>query len=108
MVCATRALRRRFVRPPSLFMKIPRLPLVLAFWSCSTVLLLAEKQFEAMDYGRFLSATFNNAQGKSTFEQKGSAANKGIAIKLGKEGNAAMVFDTELLRMAGGWTGGYL
>ncbi len=61
-----------------------------------------------MDYGRFLSATFNNAQGKSTFDQKGSAANKGIAIKLGKEGNAAMVFDTDLLRMAGGWTGGYL
>jgi hypothetical protein len=61
-----------------------------------------------MDYGRFLSATFHNAQGKSTFDQKGSAANKGIAIKLGKDGDGAMVFDTELLRMAGGWAGGYV
>jgi hypothetical protein len=90
------------------FMKLPRLPLALALWSWTAGLLLAQKPYEVMDYGRFLSATFHNAAGKSTFDQKGSSANKGIAIKLGKEGSAAMVFDTELLRMAGGWTGGYL
>lgn len=89
-------------------MKIPPLPLILAALTLSTGALLAQKPYEVMDYGRFLSATFNNAQGKPTFEKKGCAANKGIAIRLGKEGNATMVFDTDLMRMAGGWTGGFL
>ncbi len=67
----------------------------------------AAPQWEEMDYGRFISATFNNAEGKPTFEKRGLAANKGIAVRLGKEGNATMLFDTDLLRMAGGWTGGF-
>ncbi len=66
------------------------------------------KQWEAMDYGPFLSGTFNNAEGKNTLEAKGSATNKGVAIKVGKEGEATMLFDTELLRMSGGWTNGWL
>ncbi|MHA3774049.1 DUF6797 domain-containing protein [Verrucomicrobiota bacterium sgz303538] len=70
--------------------------------------LLAAPKWEEMDYGRFLSHTINNAQGKTTFDQKGCAANKGIAIKLGQNNEATMVFDTDLLRMAGGWTGGFL
>ncbi len=37
---------------------------------------------------------------------KGNLANKGIAIRLGT--NAAVLFDTDLLRMAAGWTGGYI
>ncbi|RYD62032.1 MAG: hypothetical protein EOP84_35015, partial [Verrucomicrobiaceae bacterium] len=70
--------------------------------------LLAAPKWEEMDYGPFLSHTINNAQGKTAFDQKGTAANKGIAIKLGKDSEATMVFDTDLLRMAGGWTGGFL
>jgi hypothetical protein len=66
------------------------------------------KKWEEMDYGRFLSATYLNKEGKSTLDGQGSATNKGIAIKLDKEGSSTMLFDTDLLRMSGGWTGGYL
>ncbi len=68
----------------------------------------AAPKWEEMDYGRFLSATYNNAEGKPTFDKKGCAANKGIAIKLGKDVDGTMLFDTDLLRMAGGWTGGFV
>lgn len=37
---------------------------------------------------------------------KGNVANKGIAIRLGT--NAAVLFDTDLLRMAAGWHGGFI
>src|SRR4051794_10049063 len=67
-----------------------------------------KKPYEQMDFGRFVSATFNNTEKKPTFEKKGCATNKGIAIKLGKDGNAAMLFDTDLVRMSGGWTGGFV
>ncbi len=66
------------------------------------------KKYEEMDYGRFLSATFLNPEGKSTLDGKGSAANKGVAVKLGADASAAMLFDTECVRMAGGWTGGWI
>ena len=36
---------------------------------------------------------------------KGNLANKGIAIRLGTN---AVLFDTDLLRMAAGWTGGFM
>lgn len=68
----------------------------------------APKKWEEMNYGRFLSHTFHNAEGKSTLNGKGCATNKGIAVKLGAEGEAAMLFDTDLLRMSGGWTGGFV
>src|SRR5688572_12633153 len=73
---------------------------------------------EDMDYGRFLTATYLTPEyktpdgatvnGKSTLETKiGCATNKGIAVKLGnREGGA--IFDTDLCRLSGGWTGGYL
>jgi hypothetical protein len=60
-----------------------------------------------MDYGRFISASFENSDGQTTLNGGGCAANKGIAIQLG-EGEAAMLFDTDLCRMAGGWTGGFV
>jgi len=68
----------------------------------------AASWWEQMDYGRFLSASFNSQatkgadgktiQGKSTLEgaKAGSATNKGIAVKLGKEGDAAFLFDTDV------------
>ncbi len=37
---------------------------------------------------------------------KGNLAAKGIAIRVGDD--AAMLFDTDLLRMAAGWTGGFI
>jgi glucose/arabinose dehydrogenase len=37
---------------------------------------------------------------------KGNLANKGIAIRLGE--NASVLFDTDLLRLAAGWTGGFI
>ena len=65
------------------------------------------KKWEEMDYGRFLSATYLNPQGKSTLDGNGCASNKGIAVVLGNKEGAAL-FDTETVRMAGGWTGGWV
>ncbi len=65
-------------------------------------------KYEEMDYGRFLSASFNNTEGKPAFDKKGCATSKGIAIKLGANNEGAMVFDTDLMRMAGGWTDGFV
>lgn len=65
-------------------------------------------KWDEMDYGRFLSATFANPQGQTTLEGKGCVANKGVAAKLGKDAQAAILFDTECVRMAGGWTGGWV
>ncbi|MDQ3440617.1 MAG: PA14 domain-containing protein, partial [Planctomycetota bacterium] len=57
--------------------------------------------WERMDYGPFLSHTIGAGEGNTAL--------KGIAVKLGKEeGDASVLFDTELLRYAGGWTGGFV
>ena len=63
--------------------------------------------WEEMDYGPFLSASLENAQGKTALDGQGSAANKGIAVRHGAR-EACSLFDTETVRMAGGWTGGWL
>jgi len=64
-------------------------------------------KWEAMDYGRFLSASIDNTQGKNPFEQKGCAANKAVLVNLGdRQGGYA--FDTDTLRAAGAWTGGWM
>jgi hypothetical protein len=71
-----------------------------------------------MDYGRFLTASYTTqevkgADGKAhkaqtTLETRiGSATDKGIAVQLGKK-DGGMIFDTDLCRMSGGWTGGYV
>jgi hypothetical protein len=58
-------------------------------------------KFMKMDYGPSLAATYNAG--------KGNVVLKGIAIKLGKPGDQAnVIFDTELLRYAAGWTGGFI
>lgn len=90
----------------------------------STLTASAAGWWEDMDYGRFLSASFiDNAKfrgvdhtgkekdlpGKTTLDNaERIAANKGIAVKIGKAGDAGLIFDTELLRVTGGWTGGWL
>jgi len=65
------------------------------------------KPWEEMDYGPFLSASLENARGQTALNGLGSAANKGIAVRHGAR-EACSVFDTETVRMAGGWTGGWL
>lgn len=64
-------------------------------------------KWEAMDYGRFLAASIDNTQGKSPFEQKGCAANKAVLVNLGNR-EAGFAFDTETLRGAGAWFGGWM
>ncbi|MDB6151565.1 MAG: Cytochrome c [Chthoniobacteraceae bacterium] len=74
----------------------------------SAVSAFAADKYAEMDYGRFLSATYTNLEGKTTLDGKGCVTNKGIAIKLGKDATSAVLFDTDLLRMSGGWNGGWI
>ena len=61
----------------------------------------AEAPYAKMDYGQFFCHTIQ--------VEENDVANKGIAIKVGDEKNPVTVcFDTELMRYAGGWTGGFL
>jgi uncharacterized protein DUF6797 len=60
------------------------------------------KKWDKMDYGVFLSSSIEAPW------PPGNITNKGIVIKLGKEQNAVVCFDTDALRMASGWTGGWL
>ena len=53
-----------------------------------------------MDHGPFVSWTIRG--------EGGSVIYKGIAIKMGVDEPAAVCFDTDLLRFAVGWTGGFL
>jgi hypothetical protein len=67
-----------------------------------TVLLLLaqaapERRWEQMEYGPFLTAAIT-LPGKEVVP-------KGVVIRTG---SGAVCFDTDLLRMAGGWTGGWL
>jgi len=62
----------------------------------------AENRWERMDYGRFLTASIKARAPRD------NNAMKGIAIKLGDKGEAAVCFDQDLLRVSAGWTGKYL
>ncbi len=86
-----------------------RSPIILAtVFAISTISAIAAEKYAEMDYGRFLTASYTNAEGKTPLDGKGCATNKGIAIKLGKEAKSAVLFDTDLLRMSGGWNGGFV
>jgi len=56
-----------------------------------------------MDYGPFLSSTVARTKSEKDAD---ILAFKGLTIKVGKD--AAVCYDTDLLRMAGAWTGGFL
>jgi glucose/arabinose dehydrogenase len=58
-----------------------------------------------MDYGPFLSYTINC---KTSSNAPDNLVLKGIAIKVGASNEATVCFDTELMRYAAGWTGGFL
>ncbi|MBA2602828.1 MAG: hypothetical protein H0U94_04515 [Acidobacteria bacterium] len=55
-----------------------------------------------MDHGPFVSSTIT----LDPFSPKGIVVQKGIAVRVGPD--ATMVFDTDLLRVVGAWTGGGL
>ncbi len=55
-----------------------------------------------MDPGPFVSSTIT----LDPFSPKGIVVQKGIAVRVGPD--ATMVFDTDLLRVVGAWTGGGL
>ena len=66
-----------------------------------------KSRIENMDTGPFMSSTIGRFVGSDAY--KGVADGvvlKGISVKLGKD--AAVVFDTDLMRYAAGWTGGFL
>jgi glucose/arabinose dehydrogenase len=56
-----------------------------------------------MDYGPFFTSTLSRSKSDKDAD---ILAFKAITIKVGKD--AALSFDTDLLRMAAGWTGGFL
>jgi glucose/arabinose dehydrogenase/type 1 glutamine amidotransferase len=56
-----------------------------------------------MDWGRFFTASYI-----PNFPAKNNATAKGIAIRLGKNKEAAVCFDTELLRVTIAWTGEFI
>lgn len=58
-----------------------------------------------MDYGPFLGYTINC---KTASNAPDNLVLKGIAIKVGPTNDATVCFDTELMRYAAGWTGGFL
>ncbi len=57
-----------------------------------------------MDHGPFVTSTiaYDPLTASSIF------VNKGIAVKVGTDPQAVMTFDTDLLRVASAWTGGFL
>ena len=56
-----------------------------------------------MDHGPFFSGTID-----TLFPARESYTNKGIVIRLRRDPPAALCFDTELLKVSAGWTGGFL
>ena len=56
-------------------------------------------KWDEMDYGRFLTASYCNAESKTTLDGKGCVANKGIAIKARQQrGRAAFRYGSLPLR----------
>ncbi len=58
----------------------------------------------AMDHGPFVSSTIST----DPMSTRSIIAYKGIAVKVGDDRDAVVVFDTDLLRLATAWTGGFL
>jgi glucose/arabinose dehydrogenase len=67
--------------------------------------LAASDKMNHMEHGPFVSTTVT----ADPLITSSIIAYKGIAVKVGTDASpATMVFDTDLLRVAGGWTGGFL
>ncbi|HIM31312.1 MAG TPA: hypothetical protein EYG57_17425, partial [Planctomycetes bacterium] len=59
---------------------------------------LSAANMNEMNHGPFASWTIRGA----------TTTYKGIAIRIGDDSQATVCFDTDLLRMSAGWTGGFL
>src|SRR4051812_24525638 len=57
-------------------------------------------RWEQMDYGPFLSHTFGPIDGNWVL--------KGTLVRLDKEKQAYALYDTEMMRVAAVWTGGFI
>jgi len=57
-----------------------------------------------MEHGLFVTSTIAH----DPFTSSSIFVNKGIAVKVGADSQAVMTFDTDLLRVASAWTGGFL
>lgn len=75
---------------------------------CSYIPLQAQFQpsdnMNPMNHGPFVTTTIAN----DPLTASSIFVNKGIAVKVGKDSQAVMTFDTDLLRVASAWTGGFL
>ena len=60
------------------------------------------KPYQRMDYGPFLSGTFDAP------EPKGNTTLKGVIVSLDHDQTTNVLFDTELLRYSAGWTGDFI
>ncbi len=101
--------------PPPKQLKPPEVPPELADWTPrpatgpvepwekATDKDWVDGRFRKTDTGPFLNATFRYPLG-----QDRPWVYKGTAIKLGEKGEAAVLFDRASLRMAAGWTGGWV
>jgi hypothetical protein len=72
-------------------------------WERATDKDWVDGRFRQMNTGPFLNATFRYPVG-----DKQEMVYKGTAIRLGEKGEATVLFDRNTLRLAAGWTGGYL
>jgi hypothetical protein len=62
----------------------------------------ADRKWDRMDYGPFLSTCVGMPWAK------GVVVPKGIVVRVGEDKSASVCYDTDLLRCAAGWTGGFL
>ncbi|SDM70884.1 Glucose/arabinose dehydrogenase, beta-propeller fold [Kriegella aquimaris] len=65
---------------------------------------LIPDNMNAMDHGPFATSTI----AYDPVTTNNIAVHKGIAVKVGNNSQAVMVFDTDLLRVSSAWTGGFL
>lgn len=62
-----------------------------------------DTRLRAMDTGPFFDATMRYPWGKGQ-----TMVFKAVGVKLGEKGDAGVIFDRNTLRLAAGWTGGFL
>ena len=85
-----------------------RTPAIPVLFACLSALPAGEpaltgKPWIDMDYGPFLTCTL-----EAPAPGRGNFAYKGIIVSLKPDRSANVVFDTDLLRPAAGWTGGFI
>src|SRR5687768_15638844 len=57
----------------------------------------SQQTVDTTDFGPFVAVTVD--------APNGNRAMKGVVVRLGKQQNVAVCYDTELLRVSGGWVG---